>query len=297
MAKKRRQPTTADAQPLLVKQIAPRRVPYGDIRPGVVLKIHAPDSVVFGRTVLILSETGRHVDAIGVVLGQPNHYKGKMFVREVFVTHVLRQSEVAIGKPVAGSHRIATGREAITARANAKRSNYAFVDRAANLVGSEMGPARQTREQRCARFIAECARELRFEAETEVPVTSSNDSGRRTYSRADVMICLPVATRGHRIIVVETEWSTPGGAESAAQAWEYAARLRKAKKFADGKKRFGLSARDIDRATLWPVVVANQVPTRSLAADYLRVERMDYGEFLQMLRGNRFTRLKALKVS
>jgi hypothetical protein len=94
--------------------------------------------------------------------------------------------------------------------------------------------------------------------------------------------------------VVETEWSAPGGAESAAQAWEYAARLKHMGGFADGLSRLRLTTTDLQRATLWPVVVADNLSEVSLAAEHLGVARMRYADFLALLRSGSFHRLTPL---
>lgn len=284
--------------PMVVKQVASERLPRSSLRAGTVVLVRSTEHLVFGRVVLIASSAGRSFDAVGVVIGEPVHWKRKQHRRQVFITNLLPTSTVKLRRPAPSTERLATQAEYRDVREHARKSVYDFVSKAATLVMADLGPATQTTERRCARFIVECANQLKgFEGATEVPVAGAKGSATKNIrnSRADALIRVPERIGRKRVLVVETEWKAIGGAESAAQAWEYAARLKHRGGFADGKRRIGLSSNEVQRATLWPVVVANNVPDLSLAAEELGVPLMSYPEFLALLRSQAFQRLQPLR--
>lgn len=289
--------TDAETAPLAVKQVARGRRAHADLRPGATTEVHTSNTVVFGRLVLLASESGSYFDALGVVIGQPGHLKVRQHRREVLVTDRLPQSSVRLRRACPTTERVCTTAEYREAIDRAARSTYAFVREASEVVSDDLGGAKQTEEGRCARFLVECANRLRgFAGDTEVPVAATKGST-RTYvrhARADALIRVPDRAGRKAVLVVETEWSAPGGAELAAQAWEYAARLKRMGGFADGVSRLRFTTTDLERATLWPVVVADNLPEVSLAAEHLGVTRMRYPDFLAMLRSGSFHRLTPL---
>ena len=125
--------------------------PYAELRPGTETQVYAPKDAVFGTPVLIASQTGRHIDALAVVVGSgtPTHYKHKKSVRIVFVAHRLPQSDVDLPRPLTGrsNSRAASPEKFGDARGRASQSRYAHVLEAA----LRLPAAKQTQERRCAR--------------------------------------------------------------------------------------------------------------------------------------------------
>lgn len=286
-------------EPLIARQVAEGRMAYDELAPGEVAEIHTPSSVVFGRTILLASAPGSSIDAVGVVIGQRVRRKFKQHTREVFITDQLPQSQVKLRKPMSNSARACTKQERLDytdALERAGRSRYSFVREAAEIVAEDLGPAEQTKESRCARILVECAARRGYDGETEVPVAGSQGSSRQSSrsARADAVIRLTAKDGGHRVLVVETEWAKPGGSESAAQVWEYAARLKYKGGFAEDRVDIGVESTELADALILPCVVANDIPDVSLAGDRLGVARMHYAEFLRMLRQGSFTRLTPL---
>jgi len=275
------------------------RKQYSALRAGVEVEVHAPADAVFGTPVLVASETGRYVDAVGFVIGEPVHYKHKKTRRCVFITNRLPQSETALGAALAGGRtrcRRATEAELKRALAASFRSKYTFARDAA--LG--LPAAKQTIERRCVGFLAGCVNSMNgLRATTEAHVLGAHNSRNRVGvvkdAQADLIIRLPEKGARARLLVVEAEWSKVGGAESVGQAYEYAARLRRGPGFADSKQRLGLTSDQLARAELLPVVVANNVPDTCLIGEALNIEAMDYSEFLRRLTNKDFDTLQPFK--
>lgn len=283
-------------KPLVAKQAAYDRVPYEKLAPGQVALVHAPSDVVFGRAILLASESGRYVDAAGIVIGQTVRKKHEKNTREIFVTNRFPQQSLDTDKPLKLTARSATARELTAYRdvlAASAKSSYEYVRLAAEVVAEDLGPARQTKETRCARVLVECAKARGFTGDTEVQLQASlgsSKTGSRP-ARADAVIRLKPKGSRERILVIETEWSKPGGAESAAQAWEYAARMKFKGGIVGDLNEIGVASGDFASAEILTCVVANDVPDLNLVGDQLGVQRMHYFEFLKELRTGSFEKL------
>lgn len=290
----------ASIAPLVGKQVAEERVQHEELRPGTVALVHTTSDVVFGRTVLLASESGRYIDAAGVVIGQTVRKKHAKNTREVFVTDRFPQQTVPNRERLTLAARVATARElsdyqeALLAN---RKSLYAFVRIGAERAAEDLGPAQQTKETRCARILVECAKARGLAGKTEVQVKASPSSAKTGSrpARADAVIRLRPRGRRERIMVIETEWSKPGGAESAAQAWEYAARMKYEGGVVGDRHEPEIALNDFATAEILPCVVANDVPDISIVGDELGIPRMHYVEFLRMLQRGSFNTLTPLQ--
>ena len=92
--------------------------------------------------------------------------------------------------------------------------------------------------------------------------------------------------------MIEGEWTQTAGAESAAQAYEYARRIMSRGTLADGAFLFGLDPNVVKKAPFHALVVANLLIAGCHTAQKLRVERMDYFDFADLLKSKDFAGLK-----
>ena len=112
--------------------------------------------------------------------------------------------------------------------------------------------------------------------------------------KADVIASVGDSPTKPVLVVIEGEWTHVGGAESAAQAYEYARRIKERGTLAKGAKLFDLDRAAVKRAPIHAIVVANRLLHDCMTAEQLNVELMDYFEFARHLRDRDFAELRTL---
>ena len=297
-----RDTTGSGIAPIWVARQVPREAK--DVRVGTDLRVKATNKVSLGHRLLIASQDRRELVGLGVVLGEPMKRKGKQYIRAVLVTHSFGKRSVKVGRKLGAKQgaRRALDSELRVAKEQAKENTpFSFVYAAAAAVARQLTPG-TTREIDSEALLVAMIEACGYEGVArQVPVPGPRHPPTDTRGpkrlRADVIANVGGNPKRPELLVIEGEWTHIGGAESAAQAYEYSQLIMDAGALANGASLFGLSPRVVRKARFHALVVANRLLHECRVAERLDVKLMDYFEFADLLRHARFSRLEALSPS
>ncbi len=204
----------------------------------------------------------------------------------MLVTNVL-PSPIPLREPLGRSRARPIGEEELAALDDQEieLTKWDFVARASRELEATQYSGDKTLEKDAELFVLELLRERGFsrcEQQVKLEGSSDPDNLKVKELRADVVGCSEDDGRRH-FLVIEGEWTGPGGSQAAAQAYEYARRIKDPGPEAQGTTVFGHRVEDVQDDAVHAVVVANVVPARSLTADHLGVPRMTYLDFAKLI--------------
>ncbi len=260
--------------------------PSDAAEPGTPLPITARADVRVGHRCLVV--TGSEVVAVGVVLGESAVKRGSRAVRTLLVTHRLPQP-LDITRSLGAAGAAPTTRHEWEAVRDAGLQGWDFVlDASEGLDSSNRQLSPKTLEKHAEEFLVKVLDGAGMQVRGQVPLPNTEDPDvlRPRPLRADVVVTWSDDTGPHAL-VVEGEWTQPGGAQSAAQAYEYARHLRTP----GGEAPDGFGAFPFHEASVHAVVVANRCPQRCMTADALGVRRFDYAAFVAIVGRRRIGQL------
>jgi hypothetical protein len=253
--------------------------PIDAAEPGTPLQITARSDVRVGHRCLVV--TGSKVVAVGVVLGENVAKRRAQAVRTLLVTHRLPQP-FEMTRSLGGARAAPTTREEWEAVRTPDLDGWDFVLEASEgLDSSSRRVSPKTLEKHAEEFLLKVlgGADLQARGQVLLPNTEDPDALRPRPLRADVVVTWSDDSGPHAL-VVEGEWTQPGGAQSAAQAYEYARHLKTPM---DGEAPDGFGAFPFREASIHAVVVANRRPKTCMTADALGVRRFDYADFIALV--------------
>lgn len=253
---------------------------------GADVRVGTTEGVRFGHLCLLVERGGLRVDALAVVLGEPGRSKGQAYTRDAVVTKVFAEP-IALPAPLGRSTRAAPVDPQFLSEVDTlvPPSEWTFLERASRNLKPDEYAGHDTLEKASERLVVELLRESGFErVETQVPIPGSSDTSNRRLAELtiDVLGCWLANGKRH-FLVVEGKWRNVGGSQAAAQAYEYARRIKSPDARAAGRTVFNLDVHDVKDDVVHALVVANRVTKRSDAAKKLGVPRMTYVRFAQLL--------------
>lgn len=278
----------SESRAWLVRPLGPSDRP----EPGTQFAVSARADVRVGHRCLVL--TGSKVVAIGVVLGETAGARGTQAVRTLLVTHRLRQP-FEITRSLGRARAAPTTSDEWEAVRDAGVHGWDFVTSASEALDSgsrQLSP--KTLERHAEEFLikvlngVEC---LYAERQVALPGTEDPDVMRPRPLRADIVVTWSDNGEAH-VLVIEGEWTQPGGAQSAAQAYEYAHHIQNVD---DGEAPVGFGAFPFHEAAVHAVVVANRCPGKCLTAETLGVRRFTYAQFVTFIARKEFVRLPTIR--
>ena len=265
--------------------------PSDAAQPGTELDISARADVRVGHRCLVLD--GTSVVAAGVVLGETAGGQRTQAVRRLLVTHRLdRPFQVtrALGRVRAAP---ATPADWAAVR-DARISGWDFVMLASEaLDSSDRELSAKTLEKHAEEFLLRVfdgVDGLHAERQVRLLGTEDPDVLRPRPLQADIVVTWSDDSGAH-VLVVEGEWTQPGGAQSAAQAYEYARHFQDRN---NDNALAGFAGFPFHRATIHAVVVANRCPGKCLTAEALGVRRFTYAQFVTLIGRNKLGQLPAI---
>lgn len=266
-----RPPSTPEQRAWLVRPLE-----VGDgAQPGMELSIAARAEVRVGHSCLVVA--GSNVVAAGVVLGERAGKKGTQAVRTLLVTHGFNEP-FKIDRSLGNARAVPATLAELRASRDASADGWDFVqDASETLDTGNRKLSSKTLEKHAEEFLVEVlkANGLRVERQVRLPGTQDPDVLRPQPLRADVVVTWPHGDEEHAL-VIEGEWTQPGGTQSAAQAYEYARRLQDPGTPAP----VGFEDFRFDNAVIHAIVVANRCPSTCRTAERLRVPRLTYAQFV-----------------
>ncbi|HTN25742.1 MAG TPA: hypothetical protein VL120_17275 [Solirubrobacteraceae bacterium] len=268
---RRRPPSIAEQRAWLVRPLEFG----GGAEPGTELTIAARADVRMGHSCLVVA--GTNAIAAGVVLGESAGKKGTRAVRTVLVTHGF-EAPFQIDRSLGNARAVPATLAELRASRDTAGDGWDFVQEASealDIEGRTLSP--KTLEEHAEEFLVEVlkAKGLRVGRQVRLPGTEDPDVLRLRPLRADVVVTWSERAKQHALII-EGEWTQPGGAQSAAQAYEYARRLQDPEASAPA----GFEDFRFRDAVVHAVVVANRCPPTCLTAETLRVPRLTYAQFV-----------------
>ena len=277
-------------------------------RAGSVVTVFADRGVRICDPVLLASGGGSkwaEAIALGVVIGEPGVYKNRNARRDVLILKGFNKLRIPLTKPIASGSLGRSADEAemaLVRKQLADLGDYQFVLEASHKARGSFKSAK-TSEENFERFVAElmeaCSnhlesasaftvgRQLRMPGDWKRPsgwrpVAEAEAGATKSYPRADLVAHTLVKGKDH-VLVIEVEWSKVAAFESAAQAYEYASRLKDKGHLAEGKDLFDLAPSVVRKAKFHPLVVANDARVNNVQKA-LKVEAMDLAGLVKRLR-------------
>jgi hypothetical protein len=260
--------------------------------PGTPLDITARADVRVGHRCLVV--TGTTVVAVGVVLGETVAERRTQAVRTMLVTHRLKQP-FGLTRSLGGARAVASTDEEWQAVDYADPDGWDFVLSASQALDSSSRQlSAKTLEKHAEEFLVNVLNgvdDLHAERQVALPGTEDPDVLRPRPLRADVVVTWSNKSGAH-VLVIEGEWTQPGGAQSTAQVYEYARHLQKP---AESEAPAGFGSFPFHDATVRAVVVANRCPGKCLTAETLGVQRFTYAKFVALVGREQLGGLPAIR--
>lgn len=256
--------------------------------PGTSLDITARADVRVGHRCLVV--TGTKVVAVGVVLGEAVVERRTQAVRTLLVTHRLNQP-FGLTRSLGGARAVPSTDEEWQAVDHADPDGWDFVLSASQALDSSSRQlSAKTLEKHAEEFLVNVLNgvdDLHAEKQVALPGTKDPDVLRPRPLRADVVVTWSDDSGPH-VLVIEGEWTQPGGPQSAAQAYEYGRHLQMC---GDSEAPRAFEAFPFHEAAIHAVVVANRCPKKCLTAETLGARRFDYAAFVALVGHKRYGQL------
>ena len=257
-------------------------------QPGSPVSVRATGDVRFGHLCLLVARGGQRATAIGIVLGEPpGNSRKPSGTSDALIANVFDEP-VGLPAPLINQTRAAPVDDVFWSNVEAcvRRSDWEFLITASRALQPDEFRGKKTNEEAAERLLVELLRNVRGvgRVERQVPLPGSFDPSnrRRDVLKIDVLGYWKVDGQRH-FLVVEGKWRAIGGSQAAAQAYEYARRIKSPGDLAGGRTVFDLDVAEVQDDVVHAVVVANVVPERSDAADKLGISRLTYVTFAQLL--------------
>lgn len=256
------------------------------LEPGIPVTLKTTETVRFGHLCLVADRDGTQALALAVVLGEPDHHvKGTAYKRDALITNLF-SPPLPLREPLGQRTAVSAVDEDWQAiGSQVEPCEWDFVVSASRALKPDEFKGKKTLEEPAERLVVELLKERGFDqVGRQVPLPGSSDPKNRRLAnlKADVIGCSSADGKRH-FLVVEGKWRAVGGSQAAAQAHEYARRIKKSGPRANGKSVFDYRVEEVQADLVHALVVANVVPERSDTADLLKIRRMTYLEFAVFL--------------